>query len=1110
MQVRPASVVPQGPMAQRSRSRVGRSTTHPHKPARTILSVAERPPAETQTPSTMNQPPVPTAHPARTLRAPLPPNEQATPADSPSRAGSRPRRAGAIGRTPTAFRGHAPTTSTGGFAVVLMTAVILAWTTAAGAAPARPRVAVERARADLESRLGRRVELHARRGTGTASMVAVSDGGDLDPTGARLTTRGRVERFLERNGALFGLSDARAELAPRASHTDDLGWTQISFMQHHRGIEVFGAELRGHLGPDGALRRVAGVSVTVPSDLSTDTVLTKTEAEARAAAAVAAARKGEAGAAAPEGASRGLVVFATGLLRGVAGPVRLDWAVEVSPGATSGAAEGTFRDLVLVDASDGTVHERIPLVHDALQRTVRQASYSNLIWSEGNPDPITAGWASAGATTIAGWQDEIDGAREAYGIFGSVNRGGWRSFDGADAAMHTVHDSPAIDCPNAQWNGWNTAYCTGVTSDDIVAHEWGHALTQHTAGLIYQWQAGALNESYSDIWGEAVDLLNGRGTDAPASPRAAEGGACSSLDTRADPSRPATDASLRWLIGEDSTAFGGPIRDLWTPECHHDPGHVTSESYYCDSSDNGGVHSNSGVPNHLFALLVDGGTSQGHVIAPLGLDAATALLARALRVYETSATDFAAHADALEASCTDLTGQTIGAAATGAPASWADSAEVIDAGDCASLAEAIAAVGLRDEAPCVWEPILATNPPALCSSGTADALLAEDFEGTPTGWTLTTRAVVDPADFAGSFSVMNNLPDGRTGHAAFALDFTGGNCDSNDQSGVMVLESPAITLSAEGDPAQLAFDHWLATETDWDGANVKISVDGGPFTLIADSAFVFNGYNDTLNSSAQDNTNPLASEPAWTGTNGGSFDGSWGRSIVSLAGLASAGQTIRLRFELGVDGCSGNTGWYIDDVMVYECTEPPLEFACPAAPMDACLAPANPDARAKFSLSDSADDARDGLRWSLSKGAGFAAGDLGTPDDTTNYRLCVYDGRSGVPVLASEQAMPAGALWRSSPNGGWRFRDPTGLAAAGLISLTVAPGPEGASHLTLQGRGTALDLPAAVDASQRFGVDPEVTVQLLVEGGACIESRFGSADFSRNSTAVVRGLHRGP
>ena len=147
-----------------------------------------------------------------------------------------------------------------------------------------------------------------------------------------------------------------------------------------------------------------------------------------------------------------------------------------------------------------------------------------------------------------------------------------------------------------------------------MAHEWGHAYTEYTNDLIYQWQPGALNESFSDIWGELVDLINGRGSDTPGGLRAADGSACSTFRTSA----PGTDGTYRWLMGEDSTAFGGAIRDMWRPECYNDPGRVTSASYTCSTTDGGGVHTNSGVPNHTFALLVDGGTYNGQTSPPWG------------------------------------------------------------------------------------------------------------------------------------------------------------------------------------------------------------------------------------------------------------------------------------------------------------------------------------------------------------------------------------------------------------------------------------------------------------------------------------------------------------
>ena len=82
-----------------------------------------------------------------------------------------------------------------------------------------------------------------------------------------------------------------------------------------------------------------------------------------------------------------------------------------------------------------------------------------------------------------------------------------------------------MDCPNAYFNGSSTSFCEGTATDDVVAHEWTHGYTQETHGLVYAWQSGALNESYSDIFGEIVDLLYDSGSDVPSTVRPA--GICS-------------------------------------------------------------------------------------------------------------------------------------------------------------------------------------------------------------------------------------------------------------------------------------------------------------------------------------------------------------------------------------------------------------------------------------------------------------------------------------------------------------------------------------------------------------------------------------------------------
>ena len=77
------------------------------------------------------------------------------------------------------------------------------------------------------------------------------------------------------------------------------------------------------------------------------------------------------------------------------------------------------------------------------------------------------------------------------------------------ATRCTASCSPTSNCPNAYWNGVATNYCPDFDADDVVSHEWGHAYTEYTHGLIYAYQSGALNESYSDIFGETHDLING-------------------------------------------------------------------------------------------------------------------------------------------------------------------------------------------------------------------------------------------------------------------------------------------------------------------------------------------------------------------------------------------------------------------------------------------------------------------------------------------------------------------------------------------------------------------------------------------------------------------------
>ena len=116
----------------------------------------------------------------------------------------------------------------------------------------------------------------------------------------------------------------------------------------------------------------------------------------------------------------------------------------------------------------------------------------------------------------------------------------------------------------------------------------------------------------------------------------------------------------------------------------------------------------------------------------------------------------------------------------------------------------------------------------------------------------------------------------------------------------------------------MAFEHYVSTETGYDGGNVKISINGGAYAVIPASAYIFN--KPTKLTDASTNTNPLAGQEGFTGTDGGEIGGSWGTSQVDLtkAGVAS-GDKVTFRFDIGRDGCGGLEGWAVDNIEVVTC-----------------------------------------------------------------------------------------------------------------------------------------------------------------------------------------------
>ena len=165
---------------------------------------------------------------------------------------------------------------------------------------------------------------------------------------------------------------------------------------------------------------------------------------------------------------------------------------------------------------------------------------------------------------------------------------------------------------NAFWNGSLLYFGAGGDSEnhfgqkDVVAHELGHGVTEYTSNLIYFDQAGALNESMSDIWGVMVD--------------------------RDD-----------WLIGDDVFPYGA-LRSMRNPSLYRQPDHM--DDYNPTLEDNKGVHINSGIVNKAFY----------NIAMATSKEIAEQIYYRASTMYFTQTTDFIEARIAIKKAAVDLYG----------------------------------------------------------------------------------------------------------------------------------------------------------------------------------------------------------------------------------------------------------------------------------------------------------------------------------------------------------------------------------------------------------------------------------------------------------------------
>ncbi|WP_225844694.1 M4 family metallopeptidase [Streptomyces sp. HPF1205] len=258
---------------------------------------------------------------------------------------------------------------------------------------------------------------------------------------------------------------------------------------------------------------------------------------------------------------------------------------------------------------------RRTLEHDARERTRRGL---NAVHGVLSGEGVAAGAAShhqdRPRRTIhdAGHQDALPGSEvRAEGGPPSKDASVNRAYDGLGATFETylkAYARRSIDGAglplvasvhylrgynNAFWNGEQMVFGDGdgkifldfTIPVDVIGHELTHGVTQHSANLDYYGQSGALNESVSDVFGSLIKQFT--------------------LGQSAE--------EADWLIGADLLApgvRGKALRSMKEPGTAYDdprlgkdPQPATMNGYVTTSQDNGGVHINSGIPNHAFYLV---------------------------------------------------------------------------------------------------------------------------------------------------------------------------------------------------------------------------------------------------------------------------------------------------------------------------------------------------------------------------------------------------------------------------------------------------------------------------------------------------------------------------
>lgn len=420
--------------------------------------------------------------------------------------------------------------------------------------------------------------------------------------------------FLEGYRDLYRLEDPLTQFKLERIATDaETEVAHLFFGQHQDGISVFAAELAIHVHGDNVIATNGNYLPQIPR--FPEAVLDADEAMIIALRDIASGdRPGEEIEAVEDSE---LMVFNKGLISGGEAETHLAWRLNLQGMGTSW--------LTFVDAHNGDLlftldEERLHAPDKDIEIMTANNTESGSCWRfpwETSDDGVADQTTDPNSIQDSDARNALIFAHQVYDYFyDNFDRHSWDDDDEQVEVM--VHVGNNLR-DAAYRNGCEMIELgDGMVTLDILAHEFTHGVTDHTADLIYADESGALNESYSDVFAAMVDTANWT---------IGEGSAVGTArNMRSPPASPAFSQPDHMLTG-----VSGDGRGLIPP-----PAGDTRDR----SNDFGSVHINSGIPNKAAYLIAEGGTHNGVVVTGIGREKTQRLYYDVLTMLLTENSEF--------------------------------------------------------------------------------------------------------------------------------------------------------------------------------------------------------------------------------------------------------------------------------------------------------------------------------------------------------------------------------------------------------------------------------------------------------------------------------------